>query len=52
MASGDAAVDDVLSASTRRSASTFSADYDLLTRFGDLRTHGHGRPGRLGRGDR
>ena len=38
MATGDAAIDAVLSRLEAASASTFGADYDLLTRFGDLRT--------------
>ena len=38
MTTGDAAIDAVLSRLEAASASTFGADYDLLTRFGDLRT--------------
>jgi hypothetical protein len=38
VATGDAAIDAVLSRLDAASASTFGADYDLLTRFGDLRT--------------
>src|SRR5918997_1045504 len=38
VATGDTAIDAILSRLDAASASTFGADYDLLTRFGDLRT--------------
>lgn len=38
VATGDAAIDGVLSRLDAASASTFGAEYDVLTRFGELRT--------------
>ncbi len=45
---GDPAVDDVLARLDAAARATFTADYALLTRFGDLQHAGHRRPGRPG----